>query len=122
MIGNRVKKARIKLGMTQTELGNKIGVSKVSISGYEDGTKKPKMKTFLLLVKVLNVSADYLLGKDVPVVIEHPAITEHEEPYIVNMSHEEVQVIMELRNHKELYNLVTNDPIRVVERISRKIH
>ena len=47
IIGKRLKEARIKKGMSQEELGNILGVSKVSICGYEKGTRTPTMENFL---------------------------------------------------------------------------
>ena len=38
MIGKRLKELRMKRGFSQQELGTAIGVTKVSICGYENGT------------------------------------------------------------------------------------
>lgn len=35
LISKRIKKLRIQNGLTQSQLGDAIGVTKVSISGYE---------------------------------------------------------------------------------------
>lgn len=37
LVGDRIREAREKLNLSQEELGEKIGVTKVSISGYEKG-------------------------------------------------------------------------------------
>lgn len=50
--------------LTQEELGDLIGVSKVSISNYENGIQFPSLDKLLLLIEVLHCSADYLLGID----------------------------------------------------------
>src|SRR5690625_2415657 len=59
----RVRKLRIDRKMTQEELGKKINVSKVSVSGYETGNRTPDMDTLQKLSDVLDVSMDYLLGR-----------------------------------------------------------
>ena len=46
IIGNRLKKLRLSKGLNQQELGDLIGVTKVSICGYENGTRTPNLENF----------------------------------------------------------------------------
>ena len=47
MINNeRLKLERIRRGLSQEELGKMLHVSKVSICGYEKGTKNPTLDNF----------------------------------------------------------------------------
>ena len=64
MIGKRVKDLRIKKGLSQQELGNTIGVTKVSICGYENGTRLPNLEKLVKLAEVLETTTDYLLGDE----------------------------------------------------------
>ena len=50
----KVKDARIALSLTQTQLGDLIGVSITTIIGYEKGNKYPRAKTMYKLAKALN--------------------------------------------------------------------
>jgi transcriptional regulator with XRE-family HTH domain len=59
----RLKQLRSLKKFTQEQLGKKINVSKVSISGYENGTRTPDLGTLIKISNVLNVSIDYLLGR-----------------------------------------------------------
>ena len=43
IVGSRIKEERLKLNLTQEELGKLIGVSKTTISYYENGLEQPKM-------------------------------------------------------------------------------
>ena len=115
IIGKRLKEARLKKGMSQEELGNLLGVSKVSICGYEKGTRTPTMENFLDLIEILDLEPDYVLGRDKTVVSE----TKRE--YKLKMADEDIQIIKELKNNRELYNKFTADPKRIVDLISRKI-
>ena len=115
IIGKRLKEARVKKGMSQEELGNLLGVSKVSICGYEKGTRTPTMENFLDLIEILNLEPDYVLGRDRTVVSE----TKRE--YKLKMADEDIQIIKELKNNRELYNKFCADPKRVIELISRKL-
>lgn len=50
--------------LTQTALGNEIGLSKQIICLYESGTREPSIKTLLLVSDYFGVSIDDLLRKD----------------------------------------------------------
>ena len=62
--GERLKMLRLKRGWTQSQLGEKINVTKASISGYENDTRSPDKESLVRLAQILHVSTDYLLGKD----------------------------------------------------------
>lgn len=61
---DRIKEARTNQGLTQTELGNIIGVAKTTISGYEKN-HEPTVAQLSLLAKVLNVSVSFLLQDEI---------------------------------------------------------
>ncbi len=116
VIGERIKRERKNKGLSQQELGDLLGVSKVSICGYEKGTRTPTMETFLDLLRVLDVTPDYLLGRDVNVV------SEKDEAYQAVMAKEDIEIIKELKNYRELYNRLCSDPKRVVDLINRRMN
>ncbi|EAG9591283.1 MULTISPECIES: helix-turn-helix domain-containing protein [Listeria] len=60
---DRLKELRKKKGITQAQLGKKINVSNVSISGYENGNRFPDTETLEELASYFEVSTDYLLGR-----------------------------------------------------------
>lgn len=83
-LGDRVKKERIRLGMTQDELAKKAGYSsRTSINKIENG-RPASLKVVHKLAKALNVSEWYLLGSDngayserfVPDVKSEPPLSE----------------------------------------------
>lgn len=62
-IGERIKQLRINKGMTQEELGSKIGVRKQAIYKYEQGlVVNLKRDVIGKLSKALEVSPSYLMG------------------------------------------------------------
>ena len=69
-IGYRIKEARERLGLTQTELGKKVGVTGSAITNYEKETSHPKEQVIYKLMEVLNVDANYLF-QDVVKVKSH---------------------------------------------------
>lgn len=58
-----MKKLRTVSRMTQEELGKKINVTKVSISGYENGNRSPDTETLQKIADTYNVTTDYLMGR-----------------------------------------------------------
>ena len=62
-IGNIIKKRRVQLGLSQTELANKLGFkSKDSISRIELGVQSLPQNKILEMAKALDVSPEYLMG------------------------------------------------------------
>lgn len=56
-----IKKYRELHGMTQAELGKKIGVVPATITQYETGARKPDIITLKRLSVILNCTTDDLL-------------------------------------------------------------
>lgn len=59
---SRISTERKRLGLNQSELADKIGISQKSISKYERGDRRPTYETLTAMSKLFNVSVDYLLG------------------------------------------------------------
>lgn len=75
MKGDRLKKLRTNKKMTQSELGEKVNVTKVSISGYENSNRSPDTDTLQKLADFFDVSTDYLLGRtDIPNIDSPPTL------------------------------------------------
>jgi len=60
--GKRLRDLRLKNGITQKELGAKIGVTEVTIGNWERGVKLPGLRAVLALGEALDVSIDVLTG------------------------------------------------------------
>ena len=59
---NRIMDCRLALGMTQAELGKKIGLMDNTIARYENGTRVPSLEVWECLASALQVSPAYLVG------------------------------------------------------------
>ncbi len=64
MSGKTIRNLRGNLGWSQTELGERVGVSKQTVSNWENGNIQPSIDVLVKLSRVFGVSADYLLGLD----------------------------------------------------------
>ncbi len=61
---NNLKSARNAKGLSQGALGEKVNVQKSAISKYERGDIQPSQDVLIKLAEVLDVSIDYLLGRE----------------------------------------------------------
>lgn len=61
-IGNRIRKFREELGISQKQLAEQIGVSNSRISNWEQGINRPDADILAKLCTALNVSPSSLLG------------------------------------------------------------
>ena len=112
-LGYRLKALRKENKMSQTELGDILGVSKVSVSGYENGTRIPSMDKLTLMLDYFKISADYLLGREVN------AVCEEEMSVPIIFSSGDIEIIRELRCKPSLYNIVAENPKRFFASINK---
>ena len=63
--GERIKQLRLEKGLTQEELGARLGVQRAAVQKYEKGTvKNIKRDALIRLAEVLDTTPEYLLGWD----------------------------------------------------------
>ena len=60
----QLRKLREAAGLTQRELGNRIGVSGQAESQWESGIKRPSVENLTKLADVLETSTDAILGRN----------------------------------------------------------
>ncbi len=61
-MGNQIKLARVKRGLSQEELGKAIGATKSTISKYELGHREPSFEQLQRIADALYVTVGYLQG------------------------------------------------------------
>ena len=113
-LGYRLKELRKDKEMSQAQLGEILGVSKVSVSGYENGTRVPSVEILLMMLDVFKVSADYLLGRELNVICEDDLNL----PVCLSLG--DIEIIRELRSKPSLYNKVAADTKRFFSPIFKK--
>ncbi len=113
LIGNRLREARRQRGLTQSELGDLIGVGKSAICCYEKETRNPTLESIVELMHVLGVSADYLLGTD--------NIVKSPNNEFRTMTNEEITFIDEIKKDKIVYEILFQDPKRGADLVKKKI-
>lgn len=110
MLKNRLKELRKEKGFNQEEVGDAIGVTKVSICCYENGNRFPSLESIIKLANYFNVSMDYLLGRDL--------FIEEREEFI---STKDLEIINLIKKHNKLYDTLVNSPERTIQFIKKKV-
>lgn len=89
MIGEKIKELRKNSKMTQEQLGDAIGVSKMAISYFEKGKKSPGRESLEKIADYFGVTTDYLLGRSAD-----PELNEDEDK-IVSKEGKNIMAIIE---------------------------
>jgi transcriptional regulator with XRE-family HTH domain len=69
-LGEQIKQRRTELQMTQTDLADKLHVSRSAVSNWEIGRNYPDMQIIVELSDLLNISLDTLLKGDTQMVAQ----------------------------------------------------
>jgi transcriptional regulator with XRE-family HTH domain len=64
MFNKRLRHMRMKRGFTQQRLADTLDIALRSYQCYETGTRTPSYSLLILIADTLDVSLDYLLGRD----------------------------------------------------------
>lgn len=64
MLAKKLKETRLQKGFTQKEIADLLNVTQSSYSNWESGKAKPLRKNIKKIAKILEVSPEYLLGRD----------------------------------------------------------
>lgn len=62
----RLRQRRETLGLTQEQVGARVGVTYSSVARWENGSREPSFTALISLASYLHVSVPWLIGLDVP--------------------------------------------------------
>ena len=62
MLNEKIYEMRMSFGWTQVQLAQKLGVTKQTVSNWENDNIQPSIDMLVKISKAFNVSTDYLLG------------------------------------------------------------
>lgn len=63
-VGRQVVEARKRHEWTQDDLAERLGLSRAAVSHFETGCRQPDLETLDLLADTLDVTMDYLFGRE----------------------------------------------------------
>lgn len=83
--GSILKTSRLKENMTQSQLAQKLGVTKSVISAYENGLRLPSYDILIHIAKIFHVTTDYLLGLENKREIDLSGLSQDEIDALLNL-------------------------------------
>lgn len=63
VFAEKLKELRKEKDLTQKEIANKLGVSRVAYTNWENGNREPNIERLVKLADYFDVSIDYLVGR-----------------------------------------------------------
>lgn len=104
-IGENIKVLRSAKNMTQTDLADRINVTKATISAYENSTRMPSYDVLIKIASVFHVTTDNLLGFSNKYMVDESGLNQRQR----NVVNEIVQ-LNNFQNEK-IKELVTSDSV-----------
>ena len=83
--GSTLKSLRIQNNLTQTQLAQKLGVTKSVISAYENSLRMPSYDILIMISKIFKVTTDYLLGLENKKELDLSGLTEAEKNALIHL-------------------------------------
>jgi len=65
LISENIRFLRKKLGLTQEQFSERIGIKRSLLGAYEEGRADPRLNTLITIAQLFGTSVDILIGKDV---------------------------------------------------------
>ena len=84
-LGEKLRTLRLEKHMTQTEMAQRIGVSKAMISSYELEQRQPSYGILIKFAAFYGVTTDFLFGLEKGRTIKIDGLTEREIEAVINM-------------------------------------
>ena len=78
MLYEQIHRLRAARGITQVELANHLGVSKQSVSNWENNNIQPSIELLERLADYFAVSTDSLLGRDPRLLLDVSDLTDQQ--------------------------------------------
>lgn len=104
----RIKQALYERGMKQTDLVEKTGIGKSSISTYLSGAYLPKQKNIYKIAKALDVDEAWLMGGDVPMERCH-----NPDGKFLDLTPTEHEVVVNYRSADEIDKEMVNRILKI---------
>lgn len=77
-LGKKLKSLRQAENLTQSQIAERMGVTKTVISSYENDLRQPSYENLLKLASIFKVSTDWLLGNDKPKNYDFSGLTDEQ--------------------------------------------
>ena len=84
-IADKIRYLRDKAGYTQTDLANRLGISRSAVNSWEMSLSSPSISNIIEMTQIFHVSADYLLSTSDKLLIDISSLTNEEQEIILKL-------------------------------------
>ncbi|MBD5534023.1 MAG: helix-turn-helix transcriptional regulator [Lachnospiraceae bacterium] len=84
-LNENIKQLRMARNLSQVDLAKALGVTKQSISNWENNNIQPSIDMLIHLAEYFSVSTDYLLGLDQRKYVEISGLTDQQLAHIADI-------------------------------------
>lgn len=84
-VSTRLKQLRTERQLTQTQIADRVGITRSALSAYENETRYPSYDILVKLAYLFGVSTDYLLGKETLYTLDLTGLSTKEITVVVDM-------------------------------------
>jgi len=116
MLGERLKKLRVRHGLTQDDVAFQLSMDRTSISKYEHGVLEPPISVSRKFAKMYNIGLDYLIGNELNLIVLNDGDSTGDDDVLpfANLTKEEKMLILKMRlmtkeQKEEIENLINNN-------------
>ena len=109
-LGSRLKAMRIRHGLTQRELAEKVNKSVSAISSYETNAQLPPLDVLESIALTLHVSLDYLVGMDRSNSLSTEKLTDNQIELVELL-------FQEFRTAKDGVNELTEVQVKIIQKL-----
>lgn len=88
-LGKRIAEHRKRLGLTQDQLAEKLGITAQAVSKWENDLSCPDIATLPKLAEIFGITTDELLGREAPETVHQGQVVDSEETHGVHFEHED---------------------------------
>jgi len=116
MLGERLKKLRVRHGLTQDDVAFQLSMDRTSISKYEHGVLEPPISVSRKFAKMYNIGLDYLIGNELNLIVLNDGDSTGDDDVLpfAKLTKEEKMLILKMRlmtkeQKEEIENLINNN-------------
>jgi transcriptional regulator with XRE-family HTH domain len=82
-LGERLKEARVYVGLKQAEVATRLGINYRTLSGWEHNVSRPSPEDLIALSEVYDISIDELVGNPRRIGHKHLTLSKEEEAFVL---------------------------------------
>ncbi len=81
----QIAELRKSYGITQSELGRKLGVTRSAVNSWEMGLSIPQLKHVIEMARIFNTTLDSLVSPSKQIIVDITDLSPDEQQIILNM-------------------------------------